>query len=237
MTSISPFQQARLAERERLMDQLNSLELRRKRETRSLFTGKAELDSDALERIDALKSQTFKALAQINRDSMNRLDDEEITAKEELSHMLTVSPPETDLWDMNLTLLDDPRSCVDMILGRGDKPTAVWALSTAERTSTQWQVYSDHEPRFSRKFSSKRLAVEYANRSYAPLRIRAIETTRDAHNGVHWDTCPDDCDVAHGWIEIGAHPVSDFDQVDRETRTYAIDRIEANEDLEHLDAL
>lgn len=40
---------------------------------------------------------------------------------------------------------------------------------------------------------------------YVVLEWRAVEE----HNGVHWDTCSADCNVAHGNIEIAARPVVD----------------------------
>ena len=232
--NISPFQQHLADEKARLTAQLEYLKTRTYVETRSV--PKPELNADALERIDKLKTRTFAALAQINRDSMERLDDATIQAKAALDHLLTISPPEQDLWDMGLTLLDDPRSCVEQLLGRGDKPTAVWALSIADSTSTAYQLISP-EGNVLRSFRSKREAQLWMSYCADPPKLRIVETTRSKHNGVHWDTCDPDCDVAHGWIEIGAHPVDEFDQDDRYTRTFAVDRMEAFEDMEDLDAL
>lgn len=210
--------------------------------------GPEVVDAAAAQRIAELERSTLRGKAQTNRDGFQRLDEAALVAKEEFERQMLVSPPDRELIDEGITILDDPTSPVESVLHRTDSPTAVWEFSG-------WREREIREWGFAWSFASTRSTVPTArwlqgrdrasvyaqHRSYQlnPMLwvSEVLFGTRIVryHTGVHYPECPASCEESHGMIDIGGSSVVEG-HLDRRDISAATDAADTSEVIEELDA-
>lgn len=229
-------------------EQLRTLAAARANRPLNRGTGPEVLDPAAADRIAALERSILRSNAQSNRDKFERLDEAALVAKEDLGRQLLISPPDRELLDEGISILDNPNSPVESVLNRADSPTAVWEYSG-------WREREIREWGFAWQFAHRNSSVPTANwfQSRSRSKVHAEHAAYLAnpqlwvsdilfgtrivryHTGVHYDDCPSDCTEAHGMIDVGGSSVVE-NHFDRYEASDASDAASASEFAEHLDA-